>query len=64
MPTLVEEVHVNNRVIHQVLSNPRKVNQGRYIIEGELSSWPDTRQHQNLYTNIRLEDAERRRLPA
>jgi len=63
VPALVEEVHVNNRVIHQVLPNPRKVNQRRHVIEGELSSWPDTRQHQNLYTIVRLEDAECRRLP-
>jgi hypothetical protein len=55
--TLVEKIHINNRVIHQVLSDPRKVNQRGYIVEGELSSWSDTRQHQNLYTNVRLEGA-------
>jgi hypothetical protein len=60
---LVEEIYVNDRVIHQVLSNPRKVDQWGYIMEGELSSWSDTRQHQNLHINVRLGDAKQRRLP-
>jgi hypothetical protein len=61
--TLVEETQINDRVIHQVLSDPRKVDQRGHIMEGKLRSWPNARQHQNLYTNVRLENAERRRLP-
>jgi hypothetical protein len=60
---LVEEVYVNDRVVHQVLPNPRKVDQWGYIMESELSSWSNTRQHQNLHTNIRLRDAKQRVLP-
>ena len=63
MTALVEDIYVNNRVIHQVLSDSRKVNQRGHIVEGELSGWPDTRQHQNLYTNVKLEDAWRERSP-
>ena len=63
MTALIEEIYVNDRVIHQVLSNPRKVDQRRHIMEGELSSWSDAGQHQNLYTSVRLGDAEQRRLP-
>lgn len=55
--TLLEEIHVNNWVIHQVLSDPRQVDQRGHIVEGELGSWADARQHQNLYTYVRLEGA-------
>ena len=60
---LIEEIHVNDRVIHQVLSNPRKVNQRGHIVGGELASWSDARQQQNLSTNVRLGDAGQGRLP-
>ena len=53
MAALVKEVHTNDRVVHQVFSNPRKVYQRRHVVEGELSSWSDARQHQNLCANVR-----------
>src|SRR6266478_6799719 len=49
---LVQEVHIDNWVIHQVFPDSRKVDQRRYVVEGELSSWSDARKHQNLYTNV------------
>ena len=61
--TLVKEVHVNNRVVHQVLSDPKKVDQRGNIVEGELGGWADTGQHQNLHANVRPGGARYRRLP-
>ena len=63
MAALVEEVHVDNGVIHQVLSDPRKVDHRGHIVEGKLGSWADTGQHQNLHTNIRPDVTWYRRLP-
>ena len=63
MAALVEEIYIDDRVIHQVLSNAREVDQKGHIVRGKLRSWSDTRQHQNLYTNVRLGDTEQRRLP-
>ena len=49
----VAEIHINNRVVHQVFSDPRKVDQRDHIVEGELGGWADTGQHQNLHANVR-----------
>jgi hypothetical protein len=56
MTTLLEEIHADDRVVHQMLSNPRKVNQGGYIVGSQLSCWPNPRKHQNLFGDVRLKD--------
>ena len=56
MTTLVEEIHGNDWVVHQVLSNPRKVDQEGYIMGSEPSGWPDPRKHQDLFGDVRLKD--------
>ena len=56
MTTLVEEIHGNDWVVHQVLSNPRKVDQEGYIMGSEPSGWPDPRKHQDLFGNVRLKN--------
>ena len=61
---LVEETNVNDGMIHQVLSNPRKVHQRSNVMECKLGSWSDTRQHQNLYTDVTLSYTEGKMLPA
>jgi len=61
--TFVKEIYIDDRVVHQVLSNPRKVDQRGDIVEGELSSRPNARQHQDLCTNVRVEGDGHRRLP-
>ena len=56
MTALVKEIHINNWVIHQVFSDAGEVDQEGHLVGSELSSWPDARKHQNLYTDVRLED--------
>ena len=51
---LLEEVHVNGGVVHQVLSDSRKVYQGSDIMECQLGGWSDTRQHQDLRADVSL----------
>lgn len=58
---LVEDIHINDGVIHQVLPDPRKVNQRGDIMERELSSWSNTRQHQDLQTTVSCGSAECKR---
>ena len=62
MPALVEEVRVNNRMIHQVFSNPGKVNQRGNLMERELGGWSNPRQHQDLYTNVKVEGYQSRKI--
>ena len=54
MATLVEEINGKGGVVHQVLSNPRKVDHDGYIMRSELSGWPDPRKHQDLFYNVRI----------
>ena len=63
MTALVEEIHGNDRVVHQVLSNPRKVDHDGYIMRSELSGWPDPRKHQDLFDNVRTKDERCNSLP-
>ena len=49
-------------MIHQVFSNPGKVNQRGNLMERELGGWSNPRQHQDLCTNVKAEGHQSRKI--